>query len=209
MAKTSIPHFFIFWSGLCALSEIPLRQEVRQWERGGGESGPDLHTSQCQTHRHTAAIDSSSERHLEAGREERKTLSGLNSSSPGPHIPLGTSRHFNVEMLVIFGWDVDQWDQWDSPTKKGSQKCLQFPMCYHYALNHLKAHPNSNGKTMFDFLFSCHLNVLSLHFQPVQMGIQCQICCTYTATQCLITVLHLIVAQPNYLDCSWNYIKST
>jgi hypothetical protein len=46
------------------------------------------------------------------------------------------------------------------------KKSLLNYQCYHYTFNHLKAQPNTNGKTMSDFGFCCHLNVLSLHFQP-------------------------------------------
>jgi hypothetical protein len=46
-----------------------------------------------------------------------------------------------------------------SPTQEGSQKCVRFQMCCHYAFNHLQAQPKSNGKTMSEFWFSCHLNV--------------------------------------------------
>jgi hypothetical protein len=47
------------------------------------------------------------------------------------------------------------------------KQCLIFALVvtvYHCAFNHLKAQPNSNGKTMSYFCFSCHS--LSLCFQP-------------------------------------------
>ena len=51
-----------------------------------------------------------------------------------------------------------------SHTQKDSQKSVEFPMCYHYAFNHLKAQPNSNGKIMSDFWFSYHPNVYHCAF---------------------------------------------
>jgi hypothetical protein len=82
-----------------------------------------------------------------------------------------------------------------SPTQKDSHNVLVFPMCYHYAFNHLKPQPNSNGKT----------TQMSLHFQPFKsttkfkMGIR-QILFLYTDS-CVITVLRLI-AELNDLECS-------
>jgi hypothetical protein len=59
----------------------------------------------------------------------------------------------NFDLIwLIFGRYVDQRDSnLFSPIQKDSQKCVEFPMCYHYDLNHRKAQLNSNGKYMYCF----------------------------------------------------------
>ena len=80
------------------------------------------------------------------------------------HIPLmGTPCHFNVEMWILIGREVDQWDfNLYSPTPIDRQKVVEFPMCYHYAFNHLKGHQRSNGNTMSDILY-LYNNVTGYH----------------------------------------------
>jgi hypothetical protein len=45
--------------------------------------------------------------------------------------PLGTPCHFNVEMSVIFGWNVGHWGfNLYSTTQKDGQTFAEFTMCY-------------------------------------------------------------------------------
>jgi hypothetical protein len=49
-----------------------------------------------------------------------------------------------------------------SHTQK-EQKLVEFPTCYHYAFNHLKAEPKSNR-----FWYSCHPNVYQCAFNHLK-----------------------------------------
>ena len=80
-------------------------------------------------------------------------------------------------------------------------------MCYHYAFNQLKEHPNFNGKTMSEFWLSGHSNVYHCTFNHLKAhqssngNTMSDILFTYTTDSCDVTVFHLI-AEPNDLDCS-------